>query len=99
MRVPLNSANLLSYRSMEERLAGNKISGTPNVFLVLCFFLFFVHVIIFFSVTDYLLLLLLTAPLGIIALVFNIIGVLDIVGHFLQNPCGSAANFVTRESR
>jgi hypothetical protein len=44
-----------------------------------------------------LLLLLLSALLGIIALVFNIIGILDIIGHFLQNPCLSAANFVTRE--
>ena len=33
-------------------LAGDKISGTPNVFLVSCFFLFFARVIIFFSVTN-----------------------------------------------
>jgi hypothetical protein len=35
--------------------------------------------------------------LGIIALVFNIIDVLNIVNHFLQNLCGCAANLVTRE--
>ena len=48
-------------------------------------------------VNEFSLLLLLFALLGIIALVFNIIGVLDIVSHFLQNLCGCAANFVTRE--
>jgi hypothetical protein len=34
-------------------LAGDKISGTPNVFLIPCFFLFFAHVNIFFSVTNF----------------------------------------------
>jgi hypothetical protein len=37
------------------KLAGDKISGTrtPNMFLVLCFVLFFVYVIIFFYVPNF----------------------------------------------
>jgi hypothetical protein len=34
-------------------LADDKISGTPNVFLVLCFLLFFVFVIIFITVIAF----------------------------------------------
>jgi hypothetical protein len=58
-------------------LAGDKISSTPNEFLVLCFSLFFIHVIIFFSCNGFSLLFLPFERLGIITLVNNIIGVVD----------------------
>ena len=75
-------------------LAGHKISGTPIVFLVLCFFLFFAHLIILLRNKFSLPLLLLTL-LSTIAPVFNIFS----DDHFLQNPCRSTACFVTREAR
>jgi hypothetical protein len=70
------------------RLAGDKISGPPPGIALRPIF---VCAIIFFY-NKFSLPLLLLAPLGLIAPVFNTVAVLDIVGYFLRKPCGGPLN-------